>query len=96
MSKFLLFLLAVMSWGLCAQAKELLDIKGDYLLYSFDFNYVYGQGNILIKAKEFSIQAATVEIDMANRVGPGQSELPACRWAKKITRPIFWKSTSMI
>jgi lipopolysaccharide export system protein LptA len=68
MNKFLLYLLAVMSWGLCAQAKELLDIKGDYLLYSFDFNYVYGQGNILIKAKEFTIQAATVEVDMANRV----------------------------
>jgi len=68
MNKFLLFFLAVMSWGLCAQAKELLDIKGDYLLYSFDFNYVYGQGNIMIKGKEFTIQAATVEIDMANHV----------------------------
>ena len=68
MNRFLLFLLAVMSWGFCAQAKELLDIKGDYLLYSYDFNYVYGQGNILIKAKEFTITAATVEIDMANRL----------------------------
>jgi hypothetical protein len=68
MNKILLFLLVVISWGFCAQAKELLDIKGDYLLYSYDFNYVYGQGNILIKGKDFSIQAATVEIDMANRV----------------------------
>lgn len=68
MNRFILFLLTVMGLGFCVQARELLDIKGDYLLYSFDFNYVYGQGNILIKAKEFSIQAATVEIDMANRV----------------------------
>jgi lipopolysaccharide export system protein LptA len=68
MNKFILFLLAVMGLGFCAQAKELLEIKGDYLLYSFDFNYVYGQGNIIIKAKEFSIQAAAVEIDMVNRV----------------------------
>jgi hypothetical protein len=68
MNRFILFLLAVMSWGFCAQAKELLEIKGDYLLYSFDFNYVYGQGNIVIKAKDFSIQAAAVEIDMASRM----------------------------
>jgi lipopolysaccharide export system protein LptA len=68
MNKFVLFLLAVISWGFHAQAKELLDIKGDYLLYSFDFNYVYGQGNVQIKAKDFTIQAASVEIDMANRV----------------------------
>jgi hypothetical protein len=68
MNKFILSLLAVMSWGFHAQAKELLDIKGDYLLYSFDFNYVYGQGNIHIKAKDFTIQAASVEIDMGNRV----------------------------
>ena len=68
MNRFLLFLLAVMSWGFCAQAKELLDIKGDYLLYSFDFNYVYGRGNIIITGKDFTIQAATVEIDMANRL----------------------------
>jgi hypothetical protein len=68
MNRFILFLLAIMSWGFCAQAKELLEIKGDYLLYSFDFNYVYGQGNIVIKGKDFSIQAATVEIDMASRM----------------------------
>jgi hypothetical protein len=68
MNKFIFVFLLVMNWGFFAQAKELLDIKGDYLLYSYDFNYVYGQGNILIKAKEFSIQAATIEIDMANRV----------------------------
>jgi hypothetical protein len=68
MSRFLLFVLAIMGLGFCAQAKELLDIKGDYLLYSFDFNYVYGRGNIVITGKDFAIQAATVEIDMANRL----------------------------
>jgi hypothetical protein len=68
MNRLMLFLLAIMGWGFLAQAKELLDIKGDYLLYSFDFNYVYGQGNILIKGKDFSVQAATVEIDVGNRV----------------------------
>ena len=68
MNRFILFLLVIMSWGFCAQAKVLLDIKGDYLLYSFDFNYVYGRGNIIIKGADFTIQAATVEIDMANRL----------------------------
>jgi hypothetical protein len=68
MNKLILFMLAVTGWALCAPAKDLLDIKGDYLLYSFDYNYVYGQGNITIKAKEFTIQAAAVEIDMASRM----------------------------
>jgi hypothetical protein len=68
MNRFILFLLAVLGWGFLAQARELLDIKGDYLLYSFDFNYVYGQGNIQIKGKDFSIQAASLEIDMGDRV----------------------------
>ena len=67
MNKFASFLLALLLLGSCLQAKDLLEIKGDYLLYSFDFNYVYGLGNITIKAKEFSITAAAVEIDMANR-----------------------------
>ncbi len=68
MKKFVLCLLALASWGIHVQARELLDIKGDYLLYSYDYNYVYGQGNVLIKAKDFTIQAASVEIDMANRL----------------------------
>jgi hypothetical protein len=68
MNRTLLFLLSVISLGSLVQARELLDIKGDYLLYSFDFNYVYGQGNILVKGKDFSIQAATLEIDMGSRL----------------------------
>jgi len=68
MKRFILVLLAVMSWGSLALARELLDIKGDFLLYSFDYNYIYGQGNILVKGKDFSIQAANVEIDVSNRV----------------------------
>ncbi|MCX6558689.1 MAG: hypothetical protein NTW95_14865, partial [Candidatus Aminicenantes bacterium] len=67
MNKLASFLLAALLLGSCLQAKDLLEIKGDYLLYSFDFNYVYGLGNIVVKAKEFSITAAAIEIDMANR-----------------------------
>ncbi|MBN2400080.1 MAG: hypothetical protein JXI33_07040 [Candidatus Aminicenantes bacterium] len=68
MKRVILFLLVVLSWGFLVQARELLDIKGDYLLYSFDFNYVYGQGNILIKSKDFSIQAASLEIDVGRHL----------------------------
>jgi hypothetical protein len=67
MNKALFVLPAVVLWAFCLPAKELLEIKGDYLLYSYDFNYVYGQGNIQIKCKEWTIQAETVEIDMAGR-----------------------------
>ena len=61
-------MLAVFNLGFLAQGKDLLDIKGDYLLYSFDFNYVFGQGNIQIKGKDFTIQAGVVDIDMGRRL----------------------------
>ena len=54
--------------AICLPARELLEIKGDYLLYSYDFNYIYGQGNIRIKSKEWTIQAETVAIDVTGRV----------------------------
>lgn len=67
MNKALFILPALALWAFCLPARELLEIKGDYLLYSYDFNYVYGKGNIQIKCKEWTIQAGTVEIDMAGR-----------------------------
>jgi hypothetical protein len=62
-------LLALVGWAVQAPARELLEIKGDYLLYSYDYNYVYGLGNIQVKAKDFTIQAGALEIDMVRRVG---------------------------
>ncbi|HSQ35682.1 MAG TPA: hypothetical protein VLQ89_06800, partial [Candidatus Binatia bacterium] len=69
MRKLVCCLLALASGAVHLQARELLDIQGDYLLYSFDYNYIYGQGNILVKARDFTIQAANLEIDMIQRVG---------------------------
>ncbi len=66
MSRILLALLAA-TWALCLPAKELLEIKGDYLLYSYDFNAIYGQGNIRLQSKEWTIRAGSLEIDMAGR-----------------------------
>jgi hypothetical protein len=66
MKRALVLLLA--AGALCLPAKELLEIKGDYLLYSYDFNYIYGQGNLQIKSKEWTIQAGVVEIDVADRI----------------------------
>ena len=63
-----LFLLATAAWALCLPARELLEIKGDYLLYSYDFNYIYGQGNLQLKSREWSIRAGALEIDVAGRV----------------------------
>lgn len=45
-------------------AGELLEIQGDYLLYSFDYNYIYGRGNIQIKSKQFTIKAGMIELDI--------------------------------
>ena len=67
MRRFLLFL-AALAWTLALPAGELLEIKGDYLLYSLDFNYVYGQGRVQIKGKEWTVHAGVVEIDIAGRL----------------------------
>jgi len=65
--KRVLFLLAA-AWALRLPARELLEIKGDYLIYSYDFNYIYGQSNIQVKSREWTIQAGMLEIDVAGRV----------------------------
>jgi len=67
MRKPLLALLAA-AWSLSLPAKSLLEIKGDYLLYSYDFNYIFGQGQIQVASRAWTIHAGTVEIDMANRI----------------------------
>jgi hypothetical protein len=67
MSKALFLIMAAAAWTVCLPAKEMLEIKGDYLLYSYDYNYIYGQGNLQIKSKEWTIQAGIVEIDLAGR-----------------------------
>jgi len=68
MKRRLSFLLAAMGLALGLQAKELLEIKGDYLLYSYDFNAIYGQGKIQLRSKNWTIQAGMVEVDITGRV----------------------------
>ena len=47
----------------------MLEIKGDYLLYSYDYNYIFGQGNIRIKSKEVDHPGRDrVAIDVTGRV----------------------------
>ncbi len=48
-------------------ARNLLEIKGDYLLYSYDHNHIYGQGRIQLVCSEWTVHAETVEVDMAGR-----------------------------
>ncbi len=73
MRRFLIFLGAA-AWALALPAGELLEIKGDYLFYSYDFNYIYGQGHIQIKGKDWTVHAGVVEIDVAGRVARASRE----------------------
>lgn len=45
----------------------LIDISGDYLFYSYDHNYIFGRGNIIIKAGNCEFQGTSLEINMRNR-----------------------------
>jgi len=46
---------------------EILEIQGDYLFYSLDYNYIYGKGKIELKWKGAMIAAGFLEINMADR-----------------------------
>mgnify|MGYP001046114857 CR=1 FL=1 len=87
MSKALFFFLAALA--LCLPAKELLEIQGDYLLYSYDFNYVFGQGNIRIQCKDWSIEAGTVEIDVDRRVARAGRNCRVAQISAVATQPEF-------
>lgn len=45
----------------------LLDITGDYLFYSYDHNYIFGRGNIIIKTDNCELRGTSLEIDMRSR-----------------------------
>ncbi len=45
----------------------LLDISGDYLFYSYDYNYIYGRGNIVIKGGDYELSGTSLEINIRNR-----------------------------
>ena len=67
MSQPLCSLLALLALAGGLRAREPLEIQGDYLLYSYDFNFVYGQGNIKLHCKSWTIHAGMVEIDVTGR-----------------------------
>ncbi len=73
MRRVLLFLAAA-AWALFLPAKELLEIKGDYLIYSYDFNYISGQGNLQVKSRAWTIRAGALEVDVAGRVARASRE----------------------
>jgi len=60
----LLLLLAISAWG-----KNLVEIEADYLLYSYDFNYLYGRGNVRLTFRDFVIRAEVVEMNIGEKLG---------------------------
>lgn len=47
---------------------DLLDITGDYLFYSYDHNYIFGRGNIIIKTDNCELRGTSLEIDVTRRL----------------------------
>ncbi|MFB0566359.1 MAG: hypothetical protein ACETWK_11880 [Candidatus Aminicenantaceae bacterium] len=46
-----------------AKLKIIMEIKGDYLAYSYDYNYFYGKGNLKIKFHDLNITGDRIKID---------------------------------
>ena len=47
--------------------KTLLKIEGDFLLYSYDHNYIFGRDNIIIKSKDMTLTGGQLEIHINKR-----------------------------
>jgi len=58
---FLLFL--ILPAVLQAKLDVIMEIKGDYLAYSYDFNYLYGQGNLSIRFYQLKVSGERLKID---------------------------------
>lgn len=52
---------------LASAAQNRLDVRGDFLLYSYDFNYLYGRGHIQGRGPGFQIEADDVHVDVTTR-----------------------------
>ncbi len=54
----------------CAAAlpgRSRLEIKADYLLYSYDHNYVFGQGGVQLQSAAWKVRARALDLDVAAR-----------------------------
>lgn len=59
-SFLLLFLIPVVSQ---AKLDVVTEIEGDYLAYSHDYNYLYGQGNLNIRFYQLKVSGERIKID---------------------------------
>ncbi len=56
---------AVLSWGTAAE-KDLLDLQGNFLAYSYDHNQIYGEG-IVFNFNSYAVSCQRLKIDLASR-----------------------------
>ena len=61
----LLIVLAV-AWPAFGSSDRL-DIVGDYLLFSFDHNFIFGQGHLSLNGRGWKIQGTQADIDVSSK-----------------------------
>ncbi|MCK4941934.1 MAG: hypothetical protein KAS65_00085, partial [Candidatus Aminicenantes bacterium] len=67
--KFLCLSLIVSHIHVGLWAEKTLDFQGDYFIYSDDFHYLYGGGNIRLKAAGFQITGQSLYLDLNSFIG---------------------------
>jgi hypothetical protein len=67
--KFLYLKLVLVLLALPLGAEESLRFKGDYFLYSDELNYIYGGGNILLKAGTWQVKGNVLYMDVKQLSG---------------------------
>ena len=69
-----LFLLTFIFLEIFLYSKYHITIEGDYLLYSFDNNYIYGRSNIKLITDDFNVNGGRIEMDVDRRLAFISSE----------------------
>lgn len=49
-------------------ARNLLEIRGDYLIYSYDHNYIFGQGGVQLQSDAWTVHARALDADVTARL----------------------------
>ena len=77
-ASLLLSLLGLLAPGMVT-ASTLIDIRGDYLLYSKDFNHLLGSGHVTVRGEGFTLTCPRLDLDLSRRKGmlPGGGRLEA-------------------
>lgn len=95
-----ILLLIILAWH-TAFAEDLLHLKGNWLFYSFDHNYIFGKGNIRLNIDNIIITGDSIDMDISKKrcritsniiISDGKNNIKKCDMVDLLLDPIAYRS----